>query len=190
MAYGFNAEKEMVDVYSAQEMGTLLRQLLLSVYPVGAIYMSVNSKNPSELFGGTWVRWGAGRVPVSVNESGTEFKTVEKTGGSTTVKLTASQIPSHNHVVPSHGHTATAESAGNHSHHVQRWQAAVETSGGSRYLAQGSIDNSSYTSAAGEHTHTITVNNHAAFNTQATGGSAAHSNLQPYITCYMWKRTA
>lgn len=24
----------------------------------------------------------------------------------------------------------------------------------------------------------------------ATGGDQAHNNLQPYITCYMWKRTA
>lgn len=23
-----------------------------------------------------------------------------------------------------------------------------------------------------------------------TGGGAAHNNLQPYITCYMYKRTA
>lgn len=26
--------------------------------------------------------------------------------------------------------------------------------------------------------------------TASAGGSAAHNNLQPYITCYMWKRTA
>lgn len=25
---------------------------------------------------------------------------------------------------------------------------------------------------------------------EATGGNGAHNNLQPYITCYMWKRTA
>lgn len=28
------------------------------------------------------------------------------------------------------------------------------------------------------------------FYTDSKGGSEAHNNLQPYITCYMWKRTA
>ena len=43
--------------------------------------MSVNSTNPTNLFGGTWVTWGAGRVPVGIDTSQTEFASVEKTGG-------------------------------------------------------------------------------------------------------------
>ena len=27
-------------------------------------------------------------------------------------------------------------------------------------------------------------------NTNNVGGSASHNNMPPYITCYMWKRTA
>ena len=67
------------------------------VYPVGSIYMSVNSTNPSTLFGGTWVRWGNGRVPVGISESETEFSSSEKTGGSKTVALSVANMPQHDH---------------------------------------------------------------------------------------------
>lgn len=39
--------------------------VLKTVYPIGSIYLSTVSTNPSALFGfGTWKAWGAGRVPV------------------------------------------------------------------------------------------------------------------------------
>ena len=46
------------------------------IYPVGSIYLSVNSVNPSTLFGGTWEAWGSGKVPVGVDTSDTDFDTV------------------------------------------------------------------------------------------------------------------
>ena len=67
------------------------------VYPVVSIYMSVNNTNPGTLFGGTWVTWGAGRVPVSVNTSDGDFSTVEKTGGEKTHTLSINEMPSHKH---------------------------------------------------------------------------------------------
>lgn len=36
--------------------------------------------------------------------------------------------------------------------------------------------------SAGTHTHTITVN--------SAGSSTAHNNIQPYISVYIWRRTA
>lgn len=32
------------------------------------------------------------------------------------------------------------------------------------------------------HNHTLTINN--------TGSNSSHNNIQPYITCYVWRRTA
>jgi len=52
------------------------------IYPVGAIYMSVNSVIPEVLFGGTWESWGIGRTPIGVDTSDSLFNTAEKQGGS------------------------------------------------------------------------------------------------------------
>lgn len=118
------------------------------IYPIGSIYMSVNAINPEILFGGTWVAWGTGRVPVGVDTSQTEFATVEKTGGSKYMQK--------------HTHGARLSAPNSYN-----------TSGGSHWLAEwrgvSDAGNTAYIVEAG------------------TGNSG---NLQPYITCYMWKRTA
>ena len=68
------------------------QELINLIYPVGSIYMSVNSTSPVSLFGGTWTQLqdrfllGAG----STYSNGA-------TGGAATVTLTSSQIPSHKH---------------------------------------------------------------------------------------------
>ena len=63
-----------------------------NIYPVGSIYMSVNSTNPSNLFGGTWTqlkdRFLLGAGSTYTNGS---------TGGSATQRLSADNLPSHTH---------------------------------------------------------------------------------------------
>ena len=67
-------------------------KLMKLIYPVGSIYWSNNSANPSTLFGGTWVQikdkfvWAKG-----------DSDTVGATGGAKTVTLTVNNLPSHNH---------------------------------------------------------------------------------------------
>ena len=51
MAYAFNDDKSKAEVYTKDEIQAALLDMF---YPVGSIYMSVNSTNPSLLFGGTW----------------------------------------------------------------------------------------------------------------------------------------
>ena len=51
------------------------------IYPVGAIYMSTVNTNPGTFLGGTWVAWGAGRVPVGVDTSATDFNSADNYDG-------------------------------------------------------------------------------------------------------------
>ncbi len=163
-----------------------------SIYPVGAIYMSVNNTNPGTLFGGTWVAWGSGKVPVGVNTSETEFNTVEKTGGAKTHTLTTQQMPSHGHSVSiTSSGTCTTGSDGSHVHPIQPLRYVASVGSGTPVLKQMSSGGTETTGmgAAGSHTHTVPNHTHTVSQSNA-GGGQAHNNLQPYITCYMWKRTA
>ena len=74
--------------------------ILEKVYPIGSIYMSVNSTNPSELFGGEWKSWCNGRVPVGVYDQDTDFDEAEKYGGEKAHILTINEMPNHNHAFP------------------------------------------------------------------------------------------
>lgn len=192
------------------------KSTLEQTYPVGSIYMTAGSASPAVLFGGTWTRWGSGRVPVSIDTAQTEFNTTEKTGGVKTHTLTAAEMPSHTHSVPNHTHTVGNQNA-NHTH---TFSATTSSSGGHTHTLltsnnyqsgssrSGPYNNGTYGTAssamntAGAHTHTLSgtsgsqsaSHTHSVTNgactTGAAGSTNAHTNLQPYITCYMWKRTA
>lgn len=73
------------------------KQLLDIFYPIGTIYESVKPDNPATFMGGTWSRFGNGRVLVGVDENDADFNTVNKTGGEKTHTLTIPEMPSHTH---------------------------------------------------------------------------------------------
>lgn len=174
------------------DIGSVVTPVLAKVYPVGSIYMSVNSANPGTLFGGTWVAWGTGRVPVAVDAGQTEFNSVEKTGGEKTHTLTQAEMPAHTHTGAAHSHAMP------HTHTISfSFQAeATDVNTGSRPVVR---DLSNQTGGGGTtYTESQTSTQPSTPNTSSatpgaggsTGGDGAHNNLQPYITCYMWKRTA
>lgn len=70
--------------------------ILDNVYPVGSIYLSVNSTNPKNLFGGTWEQI-QGRFLFGMNSS----YPAGSTGGEITHKLTAAEMPTHAHYMAS-----------------------------------------------------------------------------------------
>lgn len=126
--------------------------ILDNVYPVGSIYMSVNSTNPKNLFGGTWEQI-QGRFLFGMNSS----YPAGSTGGEITHALTIDEMPEHNHTIyyPNAGgpygnaNIGYPEDSGTN----MTWCAEM-------------------------------------CKTAPTGGGAAHNNMPPYLSVYIWKRTA
>ena len=84
------------------------------LYPVGSVYISFNSADPSTLFGGTWQR-----LKDTFLLANGDTYAANTTGGSSTKTIAVSNMPPHNHTVNASGnhyHTATTSTAGNHSH--------------------------------------------------------------------------
>jgi hypothetical protein len=78
--------------------GNLGSSLVNLIYPVGAIYISVNSTDPGTIWSGTtWVAFGAGRTLVGIDSGDASFNSVEETGGAKTHTLTTAELASHYH---------------------------------------------------------------------------------------------
>lgn len=135
---------------------------LSAIYPVGSIYTNASvSTNPGTLLGfGTWTAFGAGRVMVGFDSGNALFDTAEETGGSADA------------IVVSHTHSVTDPG---HNHVI-----SVSESG------SGSLRGGYGNYVAGDTTSTSTTG----ISIGSTGSSGTNANYQPYITVYMWKRTA
>lgn len=128
--------------------------ILDNVYPVGSIYMSVNSTNPANLFGGTWEQI-QGRFLFGMNSS----YPAGSTGGEITHKLTNAEMPAHSHYMAS-GNSGAPDT----------W-----TPNSGSYLVNSVTDD--------KHTWWAQIGMNEA------GGGAAHNNMPPYLSVYIWKRT-
>lgn len=140
-------------------------------YPVGSIYMNASvATNPATLFGfGTWVAFGAGRVPVGFDSGNALFSTAGNTGGAADA------------IVVSHTHTATVTDP-THTHLWGVPPTPPAPQGGGSYNAFSSGGSSGFSTSAAS--TGISVAN------STTGSSGTNANYQPYITVYMWQRTA
>jgi hypothetical protein len=143
-----------------------------ALYPVGSIYTnSSDSTNPATLLGfGTWTAFGAGRVMVGYKSDNALFDTAEETGGSADA------------VVVSHTHTATSTDSG-HTHSISaiRWS---NTNGFINNNGAGSGTSNQFTPTTDSGAANISTT------VDSAGVSGTNANYQPYITVYMWKRTA
>ena len=155
-----------------------------SLYPVGSLYLNAsNATNPATLLGfGTWTSFGAGRMPVGFNAADPLFDTAEETGGSKDATLV------------SHSHSGSTDTASLNGSLFAT--AFISTSGqfASSGIVSGSGLNSGYSGGGGSAnsggTYNINASHSHGLTTDTQGSSATNANLPPYITVYMWKRTA
>lgn len=210
------------DVYSTSYINRVLNgtnDLLNLIYPVGSIYMSVNNVSPAVFIGGTWEPWGEGRVPIGMGSNGTTtYNTVEDTGGSDSVTLTASNLPTHTHSYDKADSTSgsTALTSGQLPKMSGSFRVTDNVGRNGVYSAiqdaSGIVSlagwNHAMVNAAVASVVTGTVNDivnirfgnneghtHSVSTTSTSSGDGgfnndAVENRQSYITCYMWKRTA
>ncbi len=164
------------------------KELVDLIYPVGSIYLSVDSASPASLFGGTW-------EPVSgqfLLASGDGY-TAGNTGGEEAHTLTSDEMPVHHHSgsTDSDGSHSHSYGSGKYVHLTTDGDTGADTySGnisGSGYKLPRSKDSENYshgssTASGGSHTHSFT--------TGYAGGGAAHNNMPPYLVVNVWKRTA
>lgn len=159
------------------QLTTLESTIMNKIYPIGSIYISETDDTVSDVqtrFGGTWVAYGKGKTLIGAG-TGTDAngnsQTFSVSNNSSNLgeykhKLTVSEMPSHNHG-------------------IGIIRDSILTSGNLDFLT-----GKSYTDHLGWST---TENMYGTVNggyTQTVGGSSYHNTLQPYVTVYMYKRTA
>ena len=184
-AYAGKTDKEISDINSTIDAlkpeGTLT---LLDAYPIGSIYMSVNSTSPAELFGGTWEEIAGGRVLMGQNST----YAAGSTGGATT----------HTHTGPAHTHAYGLRTSSYYGvmgmtnangttfdlWNGSKWVQGTGTEGAISTKMNTGFDAASATKTlASPYCKTVT-------GSAGTGNTGNASSLMPYLSVYMWTRTA
>lgn len=145
--------------------------LVDAIYPVGSIYISTNSTNPGTLFGGTWTAL-ENRFLVGAGD----LYTAGAEGGEATHTLSIEEMPAHVHYPKG----ADASANGN-------WCYTA--------IQNRSQHSGTYPLQSGEGKYGFGSNDgysdlYLAFSSGSAGGGVAHNNMPPYLSVYMWERTA
>ena len=135
------------------------------IYPVGSFYISAKSTNPAILFGGTWEQI-QGRFLLGRSSS----YPVGSMGGEATHTLTESEMPSHK------GHLSSGI-AGGAPYEKGNYKGFLNSDVMTAYSDIGR----GWNVYAGNEMHPAS---------EAVGGGQAHNNMPPYLSVYIWKRTA
>ena len=169
MKYGYFKDKEGKDIY-IDDTHILHngKRLVDVIYPIGAIYISVNSTNPAILFGGTWEQI-KGRFLIGTGE--VEANTTDFWGSTSAgeTSFTAGEMGGEYY------HTLSYDEMPKHTHDIR----TNSTAGGAGWTIQDHQSNDQPESLAW-HWGGIYIS--------YAGESQRHNNMPPYLAVYMWKR--
>ena len=177
---------------------SLTTSILNKAYPVGSIYITTTTESPSSFLGGTWEKYGEGRVLMGVGtaeDAEGYSKTIAAGEGSGYWKIRNVQ---HTHTFNhTHSDTFSVASGGSHSHTMKHTHAdtfSIASAGAhthqigtDRDAASGSYCDSvhaqssgaqyvrGYTSSNGAHTHTLNGSVSTYSGNTSSGGSHSHT---------------
>lgn len=166
IAKPFTALRDLINRVTALEenSGSNMDSLRDTFYPVGSIYMSINSQNPATFIGGTWTR-----IQDKFLLAAGENFAPGTTGGEATHVLTELELP---------------VLSGSFTHRP------YGTGGGTQITASsGIVSVSQSTSSINGVTPAETASAARDININF-GGGAEHNNMPPYQAVYIWRRTA
>lgn len=150
--------------------GKTLAEIMLTLYPVGAVYISAVSTSPASLFGGEWTqingRFLIGTGAPELNDDRTSpgsynFAAGSK-GGEAEHTLTKLEMPTH--------------------YHNAYYLGLGGSSTTPAYYATLNKDSYTY------NYENTTPNTATVATTTREGSDVAHNNMPPYIAVYIWKR--
>lgn len=145
------------------------KKLIDIFYPVGCIFESTNSENPSSFMGGTWERFGNGRVTVGVDEGDGSINNGNRSVGS------VNPLTSHSHYFKNFdGHQAYTFAWGD----------------GGFVNPQVSIRGTQATAGNATNNGLFTKQDNDGASVQNSGDNTNHNNWQPSISVYRWRRIA
>lgn len=160
---GVNCLPSQSDVLQLGDSAWLTSQ---GAYPVGAIYLSVTDADPAALFGGTWERISQGRflIGAGANVANSTDYWGEYPAGKE--NFPAGEMGGEVE------HTLTVDEMPSHTHperlewsNTKAWGLTGTGEGANAVVDQGGV-------------------------TGSTGGGKPHSNMPPYLVCYMWRRVS
>lgn len=154
----------------------IVNQIIDTIYPIGSTYISVNSVNPSFLFGGTWEQI----QDKFLLASGTTYAN-GSTGGSADAI-----VVSHNHTQKEHNHNFGRENLKVPRFENDNWgytsKREMSYKSGNYYYPYSTTNNG----GIGETSNTGNAQPYIYYE----GESGTGKNIPPYLAVNVWKRTA